>query len=637
MLRSKIFLFLFISFFSQVSQKAFAQVIPDNTLGSESSVINSITELRSRIEGGATRGSNLFHSFENFSIDEGLKVYFANPEGIANIFSRVTGNNISEILGTLGVEGTANLFFMNPNGIIFGENAFVDAGGSFIATTANSIDFSDGTSFDSKGGNQKPLLTWNAPIGLGLDGNNGSITIRGDGHNLLLTPEKLFVSDNNLPSARTEISIGEGFALIGNGIEFSGGVLDISAEKIELGSIAQGQVKFSLSPQLEFDYSQVEKFADINLDYFSLIDIDGNEAIKANFEGNSIFIKDGSFVLFRETSDVDLALPKSININASEQIVLQGVTSDSPPSPEGLTRGITAIATETFTEEGIDINITSKDLILSSGGAIGSDSFQEGKGGNININASNSVQLSGFIPSNPILANTNIASSASEEAESSSIAVNTRSLSIYDGAGIFTTTFGIGKSGNININAKESILLDGVSSDSNVVFPSKISTNSLGSGINGSILIETKDLSIFNGGSINTASFSNAPTGNINIKATNSILIDGFSTQDFFDGVDTFSTINSIVSELSPELINENPAFPTNPVLTQNAGNISLITNNLIISNKGSLTVENYGIGNAGNIKVNANSLNLNNEGVQSIVVAAMPIRLRIGIAPLLY
>ena len=67
--------------------------------------------------GGAERGVNLFHSFLEFNIETGKGVYFANPVGIDNILARVTGNNISEIRGTLGVLGNANLFFLNPNGI----------------------------------------------------------------------------------------------------------------------------------------------------------------------------------------------------------------------------------------------------------------------------------------------------------------------------------------------------------------------------------------------------------------------------------------------------------------------------------------------------------------------------------------
>ena len=81
--------------------KDLAQVVPDNTLGTESSVICSMDDLRDAIEGGAVRGNNLFHSFEQFSVGEGTRVDFANLEGIANIFSRVTGVNISEIFGTL--------------------------------------------------------------------------------------------------------------------------------------------------------------------------------------------------------------------------------------------------------------------------------------------------------------------------------------------------------------------------------------------------------------------------------------------------------------------------------------------------------------------------------------------------------
>ena len=81
-----------------------AQIIPDNTLGVESSTIRSVNDLRDAIEGGAVRGDSLFHSFQEFNIPEGSRVDFANSVGIANIFSRVTGGNISEIFGTLGYE-----------------------------------------------------------------------------------------------------------------------------------------------------------------------------------------------------------------------------------------------------------------------------------------------------------------------------------------------------------------------------------------------------------------------------------------------------------------------------------------------------------------------------------------------------
>jgi filamentous hemagglutinin family protein len=126
---------------------ATAQVIPDNTLGSESSRIrrDTIKGIDSDvIEGGATRGANLFHSLQQFSIQEGRGAYFANPAEIKNILTRITGGNPSNILGTLGVLGNANLFLINPNGIIFGPNARLDIRGAFVGSTADSLIFDNG-------------------------------------------------------------------------------------------------------------------------------------------------------------------------------------------------------------------------------------------------------------------------------------------------------------------------------------------------------------------------------------------------------------------------------------------------------------------------------------------------------------
>ncbi|HEY9658030.1 MAG TPA: filamentous hemagglutinin N-terminal domain-containing protein, partial [Allocoleopsis sp.] len=123
-----------------------AQVIPDETLGEERSTVTrqTIRGIDSdRIDGGARRGQNLFHSFQQFDVLEGRGAYFSNPAEVRNIFSRVTGADPSEIMGRLGVLGEANLFFMNPNGILFGPNASLDVAGSFVGTTANAIQFGE--------------------------------------------------------------------------------------------------------------------------------------------------------------------------------------------------------------------------------------------------------------------------------------------------------------------------------------------------------------------------------------------------------------------------------------------------------------------------------------------------------------
>ena len=145
-------------------------IVPDGTLGSESSVVIPNTtvrgEIADKIEGGATRGANLFHSFQEFNVGELQRVYFANPSGIDNILTRVTGSNLSNILGTLGVDGAANLFLLNPNGIVFGPQSRLDVAGSFFASTANSLVFADGQEFSATSPQAPPLLTINISPGL---------------------------------------------------------------------------------------------------------------------------------------------------------------------------------------------------------------------------------------------------------------------------------------------------------------------------------------------------------------------------------------------------------------------------------------------------------------------------------------
>ncbi|NEO34338.1 MAG: filamentous hemagglutinin N-terminal domain-containing protein [Symploca sp. SIO3C6] len=158
--------------------RAEAQITPDNTLGNESSVVTPNVDLKGAladlIEGGAIRDINLFHSFLEFNVSDGGRVYFANPVGIESIFTRVTGNNVSNILGTLGVDGAANLFLLNPNGIVFGNNAQLDVEGSFFGTTANSLVFGDASEFSATNPNQPPLLKVSTPLGLQYGANSTS-------------------------------------------------------------------------------------------------------------------------------------------------------------------------------------------------------------------------------------------------------------------------------------------------------------------------------------------------------------------------------------------------------------------------------------------------------------------------------
>ncbi|WP_375513018.1 filamentous hemagglutinin N-terminal domain-containing protein [uncultured Nostoc sp.] len=210
---------------------AIAQIVPDRTLGAESSVVTPNVDIKGtlsdRIEGGAIRGANLFHSFQEFNVRDGQGAYFSNPAGIESIFSRVTGNNASNINGKLGVLGNANLFLLNPNGILFGPNASLYLNGSFLGSTANALKFGDGKEFSATNPTAPPLLSVSVPLGVQF--NQGQ-------------PSAILNSGN--------LSAGQNLALLG-GTVVSTGQLSAPEGQVAVAAVPGNSV-VNLSPSAQF-------------------------------------------------------------------------------------------------------------------------------------------------------------------------------------------------------------------------------------------------------------------------------------------------------------------------------------------------------------------------------------------------
>ena len=558
-----------------------------------------------RIKGGERAGNNLFHSFDELSIPAGMEAIFENGLDIENIFTRVTGDSISNINGILSTQGSANLFLVNPNGIVFGENAALNVGGSFIATTADDIQFSDETKFSARNTDSKPILTIEFPIGLGFSSqtNSGAIEVNGNGSQTNRQPDIAQFSSFNRANEPTRLSVktGHTLALIGGEINIKGGVLSIESGHIQLGSPSEGEVKFnSTQSGLNFSYEDVSSFKDINFSEKALADASGSGDGFIKVSASSVRLMDGSVFLIQNNGDTSSA---SINIDASQSLILSGAALD---------RTVSSIASETLSNgKSANIQVNAQNLSLQDGGNITTATFGAGKGGDINVNVTNSTQL--FRTPDGIIerASSRIASLTNGTGDSGDIFLSTPSLKASTGSSITSGPTESGNGGSINIKA-DSIELDGVT-DQDGLFTSIIS-GTFGTGNAGRLTIDTSTLKVLNGASVSTSSRNDGDAGSVTINASEQVKVSGVDPN-----TSTPSTINSSVTLEENEAFRQALSLPSIP--NGKAGDLIINTQILNIDSGAAVSVENQGTGDAGTLFVNAENLNLVEAG--SIIAAS--------------
>jgi filamentous hemagglutinin family protein len=483
---------------------AAAQITSDMTLPNNSSVQTVINNTKI-INGGTQTGSNLFHSFEEFSIPTKAVAYFNNKLDIQNIISRVTGSKISNIDGIIRANGAANLFFINPNGIVFGNNAELNIGGSFIASTASSLNFVDGSKFSATDTNPQNLLTVSVPIGLQFG----------------TTANPIYLSSQASPNNATnphgspvglQVQKGKTLALIGGSVILDGG--NLTAEEGQIGLLSLGSnSKVSLQPTLSgwvFGFKDAENFQDIQLlertGIPSTVDVSGEGGGAIQIQGKRVLFAGASTVL---SITLGSKVGSDLAVTARDSVEL--ISNGTP----------LVIGTENIGNAGV-LMITAKNLIVKNGAQVLSYSRGSGTGGQITLNVSDSLQIIGgysFVfpgTSSNAFTPSAIFSTAYATGNAGEIKVNTGRLYIQGGARISTETLGDyqsninqyipsrGQGANLTVNAMDSIEL--VGSEKNGSTVSGLFTSTQGFGNAGDLKLNTGRLIVRDGAVINISS-----------------------------------------------------------------------------------------------------------------------------------
>lgn len=591
-----------------------AQIVPDHTLPINSNVKKQESTLS--ITGGTTAGSNLFHSFEAFSIQAGQEAHFDNSLNIQNIFSRVTGMTPSQIDGLIRANGTANLFFLNPSGIIFGPNARLNLGGSFLATTASSILFDNGSEYSAVNPSQPPILTINTPVGLAFHPNSGEIIGRGDGHRLYYPTQNLFeavfspVLGSGEGLTGLKVSPRSTLALIGGKITLDGMVLTAPSGNLEIAGISTGIVglKQSLS-SIEFDYGNISRFENLGLNNLSLLDASGFGGGQIRLRGENLSLQNGSLIIL---SNFGSSSAGAIDLKINDTIDLVGASFPTQITPSSVIRGI--YSQSLSTGEGANINLSAKNLNVSLFGFISTHSYGLGNAGNILLNLDGTLKVDGTPPIKGLFLLSYITSTNFSQGSAGNITLSSKNLQLSNGALLYTAALGSGQGGKVAIDSAESTVIENSTSlniNGGGYIGSTLGTTTATSGAAGDIELKTQRLSITGGGQISSSTSLIGDAGNIKILATESITIDG--NQPNPNGLLVERTqIYSAALKFNP-FVGQLFGVP-NPLQGQ-SGLIEITTPNLTLKNGGVINVFNEGTGNAGGINLNASSINLLNQG----------------------
>jgi filamentous hemagglutinin family protein len=589
------------------------------------------------ITGGTKLGSNLFHSFGNFSVGTPDTANFVNNVGLptsnSNIFSRVTGGNPSNIFGTIQTTGfgSASLYLINPAGVIFGSTASLNVGGSFHVSTADYLRMSDGNLFIANpvyegavtsSGPIATVLSSASPAAFGfLSPNPASITV--DGAPLSVPLGLGQTNSISLVGGNGTFMREDTGELVLPGVTITGGsTINAPSGQINLVSVASpGEVLLqTMQYAPNVNGQSFTAFGNVTLSS-AILDVSDNLFAGAGHAG-TVLIRGGQLVLdsssiYAQTfGDVDGAVT-AVDIDMHDSITLSN--------------GSVIFSFASAMGRGGDIAMTAPALTMDSS-SVASQSYGDGDAGNISINAGtlNLTNFSGFVTQTGGLGhggNITINADAVSLQSGATIASDTFSPDATNRGGDITFNLGAGSlslnngfiattagdqrpAGNITINAGAVSIVG-----PDVFSGSAIQNVTTGQGDTGNISLNVGTLLLQGTASIDIQSFTTGQTGAIEIRASESLTLSdgGQLVVTNFGGA---TGISGPIEVITPTLTMSNGSLiSTNNTSPSQAGDVILEVGNLSITGGSRVDTETHSSGRGGDIIVSSNSVSISGAG----------------------